>query len=76
MSSRCFNHNPVTGDALRRIRLPHAHTHFSHKSGIGPARDVPAPPSARDVRTREGHNMLRPRERTNARPQTTKRRRM
>ena len=60
MSSRCFNHNPVTGDALRRVRLPHAYTHFSHKSGIGPARDVPAPPSARGVRTRKGRNVLRP----------------
>ena len=26
----------------------------------GPAREVPAPPSARDVRTREGRNSLRP----------------
>ena len=45
---RCFNHNPVTGDALRRV-----HVHSSHKSGIGPTRDVPAPPSVRGVRTRE-----------------------
>ena len=28
------------------------HIHISHRSGIGPARDVPAPPSARGVRTR------------------------
>ncbi len=45
---RCFNHNPVTGDALHRV-----HVHSSHRSGIGPARDVPAPPSARGVRTRK-----------------------
>ena len=31
--------------------LASPHVHFSHRSGIGPARDVPAPPSARDVRT-------------------------
>ena len=29
------------------------HIHSSHRSGIGPARDAPAPPSARGVRTRE-----------------------
>ena len=55
MSSRHFNHNPVTGNALRRVHPvhpAHAHTHFSHKSGIGPAREVPTPPSARGVRTR------------------------
>ena len=69
---RCFNHNPVTGDALRRVLPPQSaspptrghntkgrdalrrvHVHSSHKSGIGPTRDVPAPPSARGVRTRE-----------------------
>ena len=72
MPSRCFNHNPVTGDALRRVLPPQSaspptrghntkgrdalrrvHVHSSHKSGIGPTRDVPAPPSARGVRTRE-----------------------
>ena len=55
MPSRHFTHNPVTGDALHRV-----HVHSSHRSGIGPARDVPAPPSARGVRTWEGRNLLRP----------------
>ena len=55
MPPRCFNHNPVTGDALRRV-----HVHFSHRSGIGPARDVPAPPLAHGVRTRKGRNLLQP----------------
>ena len=36
------------------------HVHFTHRSGIGPAHDVPAPPSARGVRTWEGRNLLRP----------------
>ena len=63
MPPRCFNHNPVTGDALRRV-----HVHSSHKSGIGPAREVPAPPSIRGVRTRKGRNVLPPSGRQ-ARPQ-------
>ena len=54
MSSRHFNHNPVTGEGRAPSRpLASPHVHFSHRSGIGPARDVPAPPSARGVRTRE-----------------------
>ena len=40
--------------------LASPHVHFSHRSGIGPARDVPAPPSARGVRTRKGRNLLQP----------------
>ena len=77
MSSRHFNHNPVTGEGRAPSRpLASPHVHFSHRSGIGLARDVPAPPSARGVRTREGHNVLRPREGTDAWTQATIRRRM
>ena len=61
MSSRHFNHNPVTGEGRAPSRpLASPHVHFSHRSGIGLARDVPAPPSARGVRTRKGRNVLRP----------------
>ena len=64
MSSRHFNHNPVTGEGRAPSRpLASPHVHSSHRSGIGPARDVPAPPSARGARTQEVRNLLRPRER-------------
>ena len=61
MPSRHFNHNPVKGEGRAPSRpLASPHVHFSHRSGIGPARDVPAPPSARGVRTRKGRNLLQP----------------
>ena len=63
MSSRHFNHGPVSihreGRASARP-LTSPQVHSSHRSGIGPARNVPAPPSARGVQTREGRNLLRP----------------
>ena len=50
---RCASHDSTT--------FP-SHTLDLLDSIGGPARDVPAPPSARGVRTREGRNLLRPTE--------------
>ena len=60
MPSRCFNHDSTTTHTWgkREGRAParplaSLHIHSSHRSGVGLERNVPAPPSARDVRTRK-----------------------